>query len=467
MKNLKATLYKPILFIALSLGIISTGVSAASAQTARGKQILNLETKLVQNKVLMGSDGLVSMELTLSAQKLPDLPPTEQHPVDLIVVLDRSGSMEGQKIDDARYAIGRLLDRLSGRDRFALISYANNVYTHTPLVEMSLPNVQRLRREVARIQASGGTNLGGGLQRGVNMFTSSAGINRQRKVILISDGLANQGITDPYQLGNIASNGPEHNFSVSTVGVGYDFNEVLMTTIADHGGGNYSFLESPERFAEVFEKECRTARSVAASGTEIRIALPRGVTLVDGGGYPIKMENRNAVIRPGDILSGQQRNFFLTFAVPTSKKQHFSLGSITACYRNQGTEQRVQQQTIHSVACVDNENEVLASIDKQAWSRQTVNDAYNKMKEKVASAVKSGKKAEALASISEYEAKTRKLNATLDSAEVAENLDGDVSMLKQQVQDTFTGAPAAVMQKQKAQSKALQYESYKGRRDKQ
>jgi Ca-activated chloride channel family protein len=88
------------------------------------------------------------------------------------------------------------------------------------------------------------------------------------------------------------------------------------------------------------------------------------------------------------------------------------------------------------------------------------------MKEKVADAVRSGNKDDALATISEYESKTRDLNETLGSAEVTDNLDEDVSELKLQVEETFTGAPAAVMQKQKKESKAMQYESYRVRRDK-
>ncbi|RZW24691.1 MAG: VWA domain-containing protein [Desulfobulbaceae bacterium] len=467
MKKLKSIITTRLFFLALAVSICAgTTMGASPASAAESGQVINVDTRLVHNKVLIGSDGKVSMEITLSALDLPDYHRIAEQPVDLIVVLDRSGSMSGQKIHDARTAVLRLLDKLTGIDRFSLISYANNVYTHTPLVPMNYANTDRLRRQVANIRSGGGTNLGGGLQRGVNMFMSSYDNGRQRKIILISDGLANQGITDPYRLGAMASNGPEYNFSVSSVGVGYDFNEILMTTIADHGGGNYYFLENPEYFADVFEKEFKTARRVAANGIEIRIRLQNGVTLSDGGGYPIKMDGNTAIIRPGDLLSGQKRSFFLTYHVPTSQEQNVTLGDMIIDYRHQGTDQRVEKRGAHSVACVSDSDEVLAGIDKEAWSRQVVKDEYNKMKEKVADAVRSGNKDDAMETISEYESKTRGLNETLSSAEVAENLDEDVSELKQQVEETFTGAPAAVIQKQKKESKAMQYESYRIRRDK-
>ncbi len=467
MKKLKSIISTRLLFPTLALSmLVGAGTYATPAGAAASDQVIEVDTRLVHNKVLIGSDGKVSMEITLSALNLPVDHRNAGQPVDLIVVLDRSGSMDGQKIHDARTAVLRLLDKLTGVDRFSLISYANNVYTHTALVPMNWANKDRLRRKVTNIRSGGGTNLGGGLQQGVNMFMSSYDGGRQRKMILISDGLANQGITDPYRLGALASNGPEYNFSVSSVGVGYDFNEILMTTIADHGGGNYYFLEDPEYFADVFEKEFKTARNIAANGIEIRIRLQHGVTLIDGGGYPIKMDGDTAIIRPGDLLSGQKRSFFLTYHVPTSQEQSVTLGDMIIDYRHKGTDQRLEKKAAHSVACISDEAEVLAGIDKEAWSRQVVRDEYNKMKEKVADAVRSGNKDGALETISEYESQTRVLNQTLGSAEVADNLDGDVSELKQQVEETFTGAPAAVMQKQKKQSKAMQYESYRVRRDK-
>lgn len=471
----KRTLFPVLTSVGVLVGVIAGVISvmggdmfaaANPASVSAADRVVNVDTRLVQKKVLRGADGKVSMEITLSAIDLPIDPSFKKQPVDLIVVLDRSGSMGGQKIQDARTAVMSLLDRLSGIDRFSLISYSNNVYTHTPLVQMNYAYADRLRREISNIRSGGGTNLGGGLQRGVNLFMSSREIGRQRKIILISDGLANQGITDPYQLGSMASNGPEYNFSVSTVGVGYDFNEILMTTIADNGGGSYYFLEDPEYFADVFEKEFNSARNVAANSIEIRITLRNGVRLLDGGGYPIKMEGNVAVIRPGDLLSGQKRSFYLTYDVPTFQEQIVTLGDMIIEYQYQGAPQRFVMNKSHFVSCVSDRDEVQASVDKETWSRQVVRDEYNKMREQVADAVRSGNKDDALKTIEAYETKTRVLNETVGSAAVAENLDSDLSVLKEDVEETFAGAPAAVMEKQKKQSKAMQYESYRIRRDK-
>lgn len=430
------------------------------------EDVVKVDTKLVQDKVLQGSDGKVSVALTLTGAQVEQEGDVPVQPVDLVVVLDRSGSMEGQKIADARQAVIRLMERLSAHDRMAVITYSNAVELVSPLTTMTNANRENLAARVRMIQPGGGTNLGGGLDYGISSLKSSAAAGRQRKIILISDGLANQGVTDPYSLGRMAANGTEYSLGVSTVGVGNDFNELLMTTIADHGAGNYYFLENPTAFARVFEKEFEMTRNIVAGGLEIRIPLAGGVQLIDAGGYPIAREGNYAVIKPGDLLAGQQRKIFLTYQVPSHQVASYTLGNVHVNYLHNGMKQGVSNNQLLTVSCVKDQKAVVASIDEEAWSEQVVKEDYNKLKDSVASAIRKGRKEEALKTIEEYEVRNRSLNNSVGSSVVAENLEGDVQSLKQSVEDTFTGAPAAVAEKKKNQAKVLQYESYQIRRDK-
>jgi Ca-activated chloride channel family protein len=425
-----------------------------------------MRINLVQDKVLKGSDGRASVALTLTADEIlrPDQPPP-QH-VDLVVVLDRSGSMSGQKINDARRAVLRLIERLSGDDRLAVVAYSNGVSTVWPLTSMTDTHRSQAAAAVRQVYTGGGTNLGGGLSEGVSALMQTPARQRQRKLILLSDGLANQGITDPIALGNMAAGAAEHNFSVSTVGVGLDFNEIVMTTIADHGAGRYYFLEDPRTFARVFDKELQATRTVAASGLEIRIPQADGVRLVNAGGYPIIAQGNVAVVRPGDLLSGQQRTLYLTFQVPTDKERSFDLGAFQARFMDNGVSRKLTHDAELMLACLADQKAVMASIDKVGWGDQVVREDYSQLKEEVAEAIRLGRKDQALTRIQEYEARNRKVNASVGSAKVAENLDKDVNVLRQSVEDTFKGAPAAVAEKKKQRAKALQYESYQIRRDK-
>ena len=427
---------------------------------------VTVDADLVQDKVLTGSDGQVAVSLTLTAAQIQRIDrPAAQH-ADLVIVLDRSGSMEGQKIEDARQAVLRLIDRLTDQDRLALVTYSDGVRTVTPLVFMDDDHRLQARTAVDAVYSGGGTNLGGGLQQGLELLTQTAGEDRQRKVILISDGLANKGVVDPTALGRMAGGAVERNYTVSTVGVGYDFNEILMTTIADHGAGRYYFLENPNAFAKVFEKEFQATRNVAATGLEIHIPLKNGLQLVHAGGYPIQIKDGWAAVHPGDLLSGQQRKLFLTFRVPTEHEDRIDLGGFDITYRHNGAPVTLHNRQTLALTCVADQAAVLSSIDKAAWGDQVVQEDYNQLREEVATAVRKGEKEQALEQINAYETRNRAINAAVGSAKAAVNLDQDLQSLRQSVRETFAGSPAAVAEKQKKASKAMQYESYRIRRDK-
>jgi Ca-activated chloride channel homolog len=439
-------------------GLINTRPVAGGPVTVR--------TSLVQDKVLAGSDGQVAVSLTLNAARIPSQDDRAVPPADLVIVLDRSGSMQGQKIDDARQAVLRMVDRLTAKDRLAVVAYSDSVQLVSPLTPMDDGHRRQVATAIQEIYAGGGTNLGGGLQHGIDILRHSPTSGRQRKVIMISDGLANQGITDPYALGAMAGGAMEGDFTVSTVGVGYDFNEILMTTIADHGAGRYYFLENPRAFAQVFEKELASARHVAAADVEIQVPLENGLQLIQAGGYPVQVKDAHAVIHPGDLLSGQQRTLFLTFKVPVDQERTFILGAFDVTYQHHGAAFHLRSRDKLTLACVTDKKAVLSSIDQGAWGDQVVQEDYNRLKENVADAIRQGEKGEALRQIRAYETRNRAINAAVGSAKVAGNLDKDVKNLQQSVEETFAGPAPAVEAKKKQTSKTLQYESYQIRRDK-
>jgi Ca-activated chloride channel family protein len=440
--------------------------SIGSAATAAGDDLLTLDTEVIQDKVLKGSDGRVTVALNLIAANLPDGDKGPVQAADLVIVLDRSGSMEGRKMVDARQAVIHLMDQLAPDDRLALLTYANGVQTHAPLLPMNDSNRHRLVSAISQVHAGGGTNLGAGLQRGINLLMHPPRDGRQRKIILISDGLANQGVTNTEALGRMASAAVENRFAISTVGVGLDFNEVVMTAIADRGAGHYHFLEDPQVFAQVFETELQATRHVAAADVTIRIPLTSGVRLVSAGGYPIARENGAAVVHPGNLLSGQKRTLYLTFQVPTQVEQEIDLGRVQAQYRHQDESRTITASRPLSVACAADATAVMASIKKNRWADQVVQEEFSRLKEEVAADIREGDRDRAQARIHDYESRQTTINAVVGSGKVAKNLATDVRVLRERVEETFAGAPAAVAEKKKQVSKSLQYDGYKIRRDK-
>jgi Ca-activated chloride channel family protein len=439
-------------------------ISPAPPATVSGSGPLTLSGHLVQTHVMKGSPGRVGLELVLSAA-----PGTERHSlggrgIDLVVVLDRSGSMQGEKIDYARRALLDLIAGLTERDRLALFSYSDFVQAHGGLMAVNESNRRTLQTAVQSIHAGGATNLGGGLQAGIELIASAGRPGHPGRVILISDGLANRGVTDPEALARMAAGAAGKEFAVTTIGVGADFNEFLMTRIADHGAGSYYYLDNPAAFAETFQREFLTAASTAAAGIRLSLTLPPGVRIVEASGYPVAVSGETALLHPGSLRFGQTRRLFLTLEVPTSEPAQFALGRITASYRHGGETHEIFMDNAFTIACIDDEERVLSSIDRTLWERLVLNDDYNRLKQEVAAEISAGRADAARRRISAYTVRHQALNDRLGSAGVAQNLETEVKELERRVDETFQGPPAAVMEKQKSTAKSMQYEGYSNRR---
>ena len=473
---MKRNKLKPLLFVGCLLTITCAALVYAgkggpfhlwSPPVISGKNgIVTLSGNLTQNKVLYGGNGTVALALTLSADEVLDLDQGEANQVDMVIVLDRSGSMGGKKIADAKMAALNLLSNLTSADRFGLVTYSDSVQRRSNLIKVTPVNRKRLESIIRSISAGGATNLGAGLQEGIDLLLSARKMGNIGRVILISDGLANRGITDPLSLGNMATISVESEFAVSTVGVGSDFNEHLMTYIADHGAGNYYYLENPNLFAEVFLKEFKITRTAAATSVEVCIPLKGGLTVADASGYPIQIKNGQAVIQPGNLLSGQNKKLFLTLKVPTHREQTFEISGINTRYRYEGKAYEVSLAEPFQLTCVKDQQQVYGSIDKDEWEEKVLKDDFNKLREEVAAEIKKGKQEKALKRIDEYYREQQSVNSVVASPKVASSLERDLEELRGVVNETFQGEPQEVELKQKKNSKSLQYEGYRERRSK-
>jgi len=426
--------------------------------------ILGLTGSLPQKKILKGGDGRFTVALNLSAKKIAPETDRAVRRVDMVIVLDRSGSMGGQKINHAKDAIRKLVERLTAEDRFALVSYSNDVRRHSPLSFMDPGQKEKIISEIDRIGSGGGTNLGGGLAEAIALLSASKNPSHTAKVVLISDGLANQGVTDPTALGRMASDAAKKGLTVTTVGVGNDFNEQLMTALADYGTGNYYYMENPMAFARVFQKEFTDGLQVAAESVKVRVPLKDGLQLADAAGYPVRIENGIAVFRTGDILSGQDRKIFLTFVAPANREQDYDIRDIRVDYRHKGENHSATLSQPLKIACVADKKAVFASYEKKEWEKQVLQNDYNQLKEEVADDIRKGKKDEAIKRIESYKKKQEVVNEVVQSPSVTTNIDSDLEGLRRKVRDTFDGDASEVRQKQKRSAKSLQFEGYQGKR---
>lgn len=272
------------------------------------------------------SDNLIRFRVELDRGVLPadqqqtaavkislvaDAPPEKitRPPVNLCIVMDRSGSMQGNKIEQARKAALEALSRLGPQDIFSLVIYDSKVETLIPAGRMQ--DQARARELIRGIRPGGNTALFGGVSRGAAELRKALGDHAQgmvHRMILLSDGLANVGPATPEDLGRLGVSLQKEGISVTTIGVGTDYNEDLMTRLAQRSDGNTYFVENENDLARIFGQELGDVLNVVARNIRIQIICPENVK-------PLRSIGREATIRGQKVelnlnqLYGNQERF--------------------------------------------------------------------------------------------------------------------------------------------------------------
>jgi Ca-activated chloride channel family protein len=434
---------------------------AATTVTAPASGRVTFTGTLDRTSVLRGGDGTVRMELLMRAAADAEHV-AMRRPTDLVVVLDRSGSMMGEKIEQARVAVRELVEQLGPADRYAPVTSANTAGLAIPFAVARPDARAQWLATVASIPADGGTNISDGLDLGMRLIEDSRGAGRATRAILISDGLANQGDPTTEGLVRRAGRAARGEYVLSTVGVGADFNEYLMTALADAGTGNYYYLDRGADLAAVFAREFDAARTTVASALAVDVAPGPGVRVVDAGGYPLAPLGGGAVrFQPGALFAGQERRVWVTLAVPSASIGEHDLGRFTLAYSDEAGHSTLALGELPRVACVAGVDEFYAGLDGATWARSVVVDAYNKMQEEVAREVKAGRRDAAVGRLRAFKDEVRSMNERVNAPAVAAQL-GAADRLERDVSAAFEGAGQAA--KQNAFSKAKSAASVDSRR---
>jgi len=236
----------------------------------------------------------------------------ERAPLHLALVVDRSGSMEGDRLDAARRCAAFLASRLRPSDELALVTYDDEVTVDAPLARVDGP---RLQDAIDRIRSGGMTNLSGGWLKGLEELRRAQG-DGIRRVLLLTDGLANQGIVDRDQLVQVAQRSAA-DASTTTIGFGEGFDEDLLGAIADASGASTYFVESPEAAPGIFAEEFDGLTSIVAQNLSVEIRPVDEVELVGVlNDYPSNEVPGGVQVSVGDAFGGEQRRIVFALHLP-------------------------------------------------------------------------------------------------------------------------------------------------------
>lgn len=220
-----------------------------------------LALSLTPLRAALCADGRGTLDVLLRVQA-PQQAVAPRIPLALALVIDRSGSMGGDKIQAALRCTEDLVRQLHPDEQVCLVSYDNHIVVELPLMPATAARAT-LHEVLGRIGARGGTNLHAGWLAGAEQLAARTGDDRVCRVILLSDGQANQGITDEATICEQVRQLAQAGVGTTTVGLGSDFNERLMTAMAVAGQGSALYGDRAEDLAEPFESELGLLASLA------------------------------------------------------------------------------------------------------------------------------------------------------------------------------------------------------------
>jgi len=254
--------------------------------------------------------------LYLDVKAEPGSAPYRRTPMNLAIVIDKSGSMsEKNKLDYVKRAVDYIIDKLGPDDYVSIVTYNDDVDVIQPSVNLS--DKYDLREKVRDIKAGGYTNLSGGMLEGFSQVNRSYSRGYVNRVLLLTDGLANRGITDRYELADkVRDLNRRDGITISTFGVGLDYNENLLTDLADYGRGNYYYINNSVDIPEIFAQELNGVRSLVGAATKLRIKFPTEYLLLNKVyGYPYEISGNDVVIDFKDVFADQTKSVLIKFDI--------------------------------------------------------------------------------------------------------------------------------------------------------
>jgi Ca-activated chloride channel homolog len=272
---------------------------------------IRMEARLSHPYIGAGSSDLFATVDLTGAQ----VPGVTRSPVNVALVIDRSGSMAGEKLFQAKQAARKLVEQLGDADRLAIVHFGSNVQAFKG-ARATPSTKEQMLSYIDGIEDEGGTNIGDGLDAGkVQLLAAPRGEYKVNRIILMSDGEPTEGLTAAGDLLQLAWQIHDQGVTVSAIGLGTEFNEDLMQSLAENGSGAYAYLRDGSQLATIFQKDLQQASTTIAREVNLKLELPEGVELGDVLGYRAQQAGRTVTIPMSDFSAGQVERVVVRLSV--------------------------------------------------------------------------------------------------------------------------------------------------------
>jgi len=315
--------------------------SSALASPPGAANPLRGEVEVNRTAVLKGSSRVVYVRLSFEGLDLTPGTQKDRPALNLSLVLDRSGSMADEgKMDYLKRAATLAVDRLAPADTLSVVEYDDQISLLWPARRVT--SVGELKALIERLEPRGSTNLAGGMMRGVEEAASAlngpaSARGTITRVMLMSDGLANTGITEPREIAELVRAARRKGIRISALGLGRDYDEDLMQAIAENGGGRYHYIEHPSQMARIFQDELGTMFETCAQDVDLEFTGSARIRKAELIGFDEVKPGRSISHDLEDVYEGEKRSLLLRLELDAPAEGPLDLGKLTLRYRKVGS----------------------------------------------------------------------------------------------------------------------------------
>lgn len=370
------------------LQVLTAGLLAAHGVQAK---TIDFSASLATPVVQAGKAQTAFLKVALTGFELASQ--GDRPLANVAIVIDKSGSMSGERIERAKEAATMAVNGLGSNDIVAILAFDNTVDVVVPATKVS--DKSRIAQAIANIRVAGGTGLFAGVSKGaaeVHKFLDKTRVNR---VILLSDGQANIGPSSPAELGQLGAMLARQGISVTTIGLGTDYNEDLMTQLAANSDGNHAFVENSRDLARIFQREFGDVGSVVAQEVELTIRLKHGIRPLRILGREGEITDGVVRLRMNQLYSQQEKYVVLEVEVPAGKAgAQIDLAAVDVSYLNMHSKSKDNLSRTVAVSFSASTEAVAKATDKKVME-SAVQQVSNEMSKEALRLRDSGKVDEA------------------------------------------------------------------------
>jgi len=292
--------------------IVLLVVTSLFLTTSAGARTIDLQVNLGTPVMEAGKNQKTFLKIGLKGFDLPT--ESDRAPVNMAIVLDRSGSMAGEKLARAREAAIKAIGLLQSGDIVSVVTYDSVVNVVVPATKVD--DKQSIYRAIRRIHDGGSTALFAGVSKGASEVRKFLDKTRVNRVVLLSDGLANVGPSTPSELGQLGASLGKEGISVTTIGLGLGYNEDLMTQLAGMSDGHHAFVQNSADLNRIFAAEFNTALTVVANQFNITIRCADSIRPIRVLGRQAQIIGQEVHINLNQLSSNQEKYVMLEVEVP-------------------------------------------------------------------------------------------------------------------------------------------------------